>query len=120
VRFAVDAVGEGLLTKAEAIATIDAENLDALLHPTFDPEAEFDVLARGVAASTRRGQGSDRLPRRRCGRRRGRGARGSCSCARSPRPRTSRASHAAKGILTSEGGKASHAALVARGMESPR
>ena len=51
VRFAVDAVEEELLTKEEAIATIDAESLDALLHPTFDPGAEYDVLARGVAAS---------------------------------------------------------------------
>src|SRR4029079_18781685 len=51
VRFAVDAVGEGLLTKAEAIRTIDAGKLDALLHPTFDPTAPFTVLARGVAAS---------------------------------------------------------------------
>ena len=51
VRFAVDAVEEGLLTKAEAIATIDAGALDALLHPTFDPAADYTVLARGVAAS---------------------------------------------------------------------
>ena len=51
VRFAVDAVGEGLLDKGEALATIDAETLDALLHPTFDPEADYEVLARGVAAS---------------------------------------------------------------------
>ena len=51
VRFAVDAVDEGLLTKAEAIATIDAGSLDALLHPTFDPDAAYEVLARGVAAS---------------------------------------------------------------------
>src|SRR6266513_1604483 len=51
VRFAVDAVEEGLLTREEAIETIDAASLDALLHPTFDREAEYGVLARGVAAS---------------------------------------------------------------------
>src|SRR6201999_1574855 len=51
VRFAVDAVAEELLTREEALQTIDAESLDALLHPTFDPQAEFDVLATGVAAS---------------------------------------------------------------------
>ena len=119
VRFAVDAVAEGLLDKAQAIATIDAEKLDALLHPTFDPQADFEVLARGVAASPgaakgeivftaaeRRGRGG-RRPRRRS------------SCARSPRPTTSPASTRRKGILTSEGGKASHAALVARGMGVP-
>src|SRR5687768_14221753 len=51
VRFAVDAVEEGLLDKAGAIATIDADRLDALLHPGFKPNADFDVLAEGVAAS---------------------------------------------------------------------
>src|SRR6266542_3691409 len=51
VRFAVDAVDEGLLTRSQAIATIDPETLDALLHPTFDPQAEYEVLASGVAAS---------------------------------------------------------------------
>ena len=38
VRFAVDAVEEGLLTRAQAITTIDAASLEALLHPTFDPD----------------------------------------------------------------------------------
>src|SRR4029078_9052106 len=51
VRFAVDAVAEGLLTREQALLTIDAEKLDALLHPTFDPNADFKVIARGVAAS---------------------------------------------------------------------
>src|SRR5206468_1049333 len=51
IRFAVDAVAEGLLTKGEALTTIDAEKLDSLLHPTFDPYADYEVLARGVAAS---------------------------------------------------------------------
>src|ERR1051325_10740732 len=51
VRFAVDAVEEELLTREEAIATIDPSSLDALLHPTFDPKADFEVLASGVAAS---------------------------------------------------------------------
>jgi pyruvate,orthophosphate dikinase len=51
VRFAVDAVSEHLLSRERALATIDPNSLDALLHPTFDPEAEFEVLARGVNAS---------------------------------------------------------------------
>src|ERR1700759_725919 len=48
VRFARDAVDEGLLTREKALATIDADALDALLHPTFDPKAKFEVLASGV------------------------------------------------------------------------
>src|SRR3954466_9008343 len=51
VRFAVEAVDEGLLTREEAIATIDAASLDALLHPTFSRDADYEVLARGVNAS---------------------------------------------------------------------
>src|SRR5215207_2971325 len=41
VRFAVDAVGEGLLSRGRALRTIDADSLDALLHPTFAPDADF-------------------------------------------------------------------------------
>ncbi|MET0206508.1 MAG: PEP/pyruvate-binding domain-containing protein, partial [Thermoleophilaceae bacterium] len=51
VHFAVDAVEEGLLTPAEAIATIDAGSLKALLHPTFARDARYEVVATGVAAS---------------------------------------------------------------------
>src|SRR5437660_9606233 len=51
VRFAVDAVREGLLTREEALATIDAPALEALLHPTFDRGEGYNVLAQGVAAS---------------------------------------------------------------------
>ena len=51
VRFVVDAVAEGLLEPGPALLTIDAAKLDALLHPTFDPAREYEVLARGVAAS---------------------------------------------------------------------
>src|SRR2546423_164878 len=115
VRFAVDAVEEGLLERDEAIATIDAETLDALLHPTFDPQAEFDVLARGVAASPGAAKGrivftADAAVE----------ADDDVILVRTFTEADDVAGfHAAKGILTSEGGKASHAALVARGMGRP-
>ena len=51
VRFAVDAVEEGLLDERRAIATIDAAKLDALLHPGFAPNAEFTTLVTGTGAS---------------------------------------------------------------------
>ncbi|HEX2087411.1 MAG TPA: pyruvate, phosphate dikinase [Solirubrobacteraceae bacterium] len=118
VRFACDAVDEGLLTKAEAIATIDTETLDALLHPTFDPDAEYDVIARGVAASPGAAKGEivftadDAVRAAQAGRE-----------VILVRPFTEADDvagfDAAQGILTSEGGKASHAALVARGMGRP-
>jgi pyruvate, orthophosphate dikinase len=118
VRFAVDAVNEGLLDRAQAIVTIDTETLDALLHPTFDPQAEYDVLASGVAASPGAASGelvftaADAVQAAADGR--------DVILARPFTEADDVAGfHAAKGILTSEGGKASHAALVARGMGVP-
>ena len=118
VRFAVDAVEEGLLTREEALQTIDAYTLDSLLHPTFDRRDGYDVLAHGVAASPGAAAGeivfsaADAVAQARAGK-----------DVILVRPFTEADDvagfHAAKGILTSEGGKASHAALVARGMGVP-
>src|SRR4051812_11026321 len=118
VRFATDAVDEDLLTKEEALRTIDAGSIDALLHPVFDPAAEYTVIARGVNASPGAAKGeivftaADAVAAQKDGR-----------DVILVRPFTEADDvagfHAAKGILTSEGGKASHAALVARGMGKP-
>jgi pyruvate, orthophosphate dikinase len=118
VRFAVDAVDEGLLTREEAIRTIDPSSLDALLHPTFDRSDGYEVLAQGVAASPGAAAGqivfsaADAVSEAQAGK-----------DVILVRPFTEADDvagfHAAKGILTSEGGKASHAALVARGMGVP-
>ena len=51
VKIAVDMVAEGLITKEEAIARLDPESLDQLLHPTLDPNAKVDVIAKGLPAS---------------------------------------------------------------------
>ena len=118
VRFAVDAVAEGLLTPAEALGTIDAGSLDALLHPRLDPDAGYHVIARGVAASPGAAKGAIvfTAPEAVAAAEEGRDV-------ILVRPFTEADDvagfHAAKGILTSEGGKASHAALVARGMGRP-
>ncbi|MEA2440775.1 MAG: pyruvate, orthophosphate dikinase [Thermoleophilaceae bacterium] len=118
VRFAVEAVGEGLLTREEALATIEADKLDALLHPTFGRDADYEVLAKGVPASPGAAKGEIVFT-----------ADEAVEAASSGRevvlvrPFTEADDvagfFAAKGILTSEGGKASHAALVARGMGRP-
>src|SRR5215217_2848244 len=118
VRFAVDAVEDGLLDRGQAMATIDADRLDALLHPGFKRDADFDVLAEGVAASPGAAKGAIVFT-----------ADDAVSAADDGRdvilvrPFTEADDvagfHAAKGILTAEGGKASHAALVARGMGKP-
>src|SRR5262245_30207434 len=118
VRFAVDAVDEGLLDHAAAMRTIDANTLDALLHPTFARDAEFAVLAEGVAASPGAAKGEIVFT-----------AEDAVAAAEDGRdvilvrPFTEAEDvhgfEAAKGIVTTEGGKASHAALVARGMGKP-
>src|SRR5690348_2930017 len=51
IRLAVDAVDEGLLTREQALKTVDAGALGASLHPTFVRDEGYHVLARGVPAS---------------------------------------------------------------------
>ncbi|TML29054.1 MAG: pyruvate, phosphate dikinase [Actinobacteria bacterium] len=118
VRFAVDAVQEGLLSREEALLTVDPDSLDALLHPTFDPGEDYDVLARGVAASPGAAKGEVVFSAAAAV-----AARGEGRDVILVRPFTEADDvagfDAARGILTSEGGKASHAALVARGMGRP-
>ena len=92
--------------------------LDALLHPAFARDADFEVLAEGVAASPGAAKGAIVFT-----------AEDAVAAAEEGRdvilvrPFTEADDvagfHAAKGILTAEGGKASHAALVARGMGKP-
>ena len=119
VRFAVDAVDEGLLTQAEAIATIDAALAERAAAPDLRPRGATTRSSRAASPPRRaRPRARSCSPRRTRSPRPRRGATSS-SCARSPRPTTSPASTPRKGILTSEGGKASHAALVARGMGRP-
>jgi pyruvate,orthophosphate dikinase len=118
VRFAVDAVEEGLLSRARALLTIEAERLDALLHDSFAPDAKFEELTKGVAASPGAAKGEIVFT-----------AEDAVAAAADDRkvilvrPFTEAEDvagfHAAVGILTSKGGKASHAALVARGMGKP-
>src|SRR5689334_16864871 len=118
VRFAVDAVVEELLTPAEALQTIDAAALDTLLHPTFDASAEHTELARGVAASPGAAKGAIVFTAAEAV---AKGEAGEDVVLVRPFTEADDIAgfHAAKGILTSEGGKASHAALVARGMGVP-
>ena len=118
VRVAVDMVDEGLLSREEALLRIDAHRLHELLHPTFDPAFAFRPLARGVPASPGAAKGrivftaAEAVEQAEDGKE-----------VILVRPFTEAEDvagfHAACGILTSEGGKASHAALVARGMGRP-
>ena len=97
---------------------MEPKQLDSLLHPQFDAAAlkAAEVVGKGLAASPGAACGQCRLHRR------GRKGLGRATAKRSfssvlrPAPRTSRAWHAAQGILTVRGGMTSHAAVVARGM----
>ena len=118
VRFATDAVAEGLLRKAQALATIDAGALDALLHSVFDPEFEVTPLTKGVAASPGAASGAIALDTTEAVERAAAGE-DVILVRRFTEADDVAGFHAARGILTAEGGKASHAALVARGMGRP-
>ena len=118
VRFAVDAVAEGLLTREQALLTIDAATLDALLHKTIDPAFDYEPLARGVPASPGAAKGAVVFTAHDAVEAAARGE--DCVLVRPFTEADDVAGfHAARGIITSEGGKASHAALVARGMGRP-
>jgi pyruvate,orthophosphate dikinase len=118
VRVAIDMVEAGRWSKEEALAHVDAGKLEALLHPTFDPTHDYEPITTGVAASPGAAKGEIVFT-----------AAEATAAAQDDRdvilvrPFTEAEDvagfHAARGILTSEGGKASHAALVARGMGRP-
>ncbi len=118
VRVAVDMVEEQLLTRAEALLRIDAQQLEELLHPIFDRRYSYEPLARGVPASPGAAKGSIVFTATEAVLEAEQG-----KDVILVRPFTEAEDvagfHAAQGILTSEGGKASHAALVARGMGRP-
>src|ERR1700678_1153576 len=51
LKIAVDMVDEGLIDKETAIARVEPQALDQLLHPTLDPNAPKECIATGLAAS---------------------------------------------------------------------
>jgi pyruvate, orthophosphate dikinase len=118
VRFARDAVDEGLLERDQALMTVDAEMLTALLVETFDPKADYEVIAKGVPAAPGGAKGEVVFTAPEAVEA---GAEGRAVVLVRPDTNANDVAgfHAAKGILTSLGGKASHAALVARGMGVP-
>jgi pyruvate,orthophosphate dikinase len=118
LRSAVDMVEEGLISREEAVARVDPGQLDQLLHPMIDPQAEYDVAARGLNASPGAASGAivfdaDTAEER--------GSAGdSVILVRwETTPDDIHGMIHAQGILTAHGGMTSHAAVVARGMGKP-
>jgi pyruvate, orthophosphate dikinase len=118
LRIAVDMVAEGLISKPEAVARIDPNALDQLLHPTLDPEAHRDVLATGLPASPGAAAGEVVFDSDEAERLNGLG-RQVILVRVETSPEDIHGMHAAEGILTTRGGMTSHAAVVARGMGKP-
>ena len=118
LKVAIDMVGEGLITKEEALDRVDPSQLDQLLHPQFDSTANYELLCQGLNASPGAAVGevvfssADAVAAAEDGR--------DCILVRwETNPDDLSGMIAAKGILTSHGGKTSHAAVIARGMGAP-
>lgn len=118
VKTSVDMFREGLVSKDEALLRIEPEILEQLLHPTLDPDSSDAPVAYGLPASPGAASGkcvfdadlAEKL-----------GATGEqvILVREETRPEDIHGFFAAEGILTSRGGKTSHAAVVARGMGKP-
>ena len=118
LHIAIDMEKEGLIDKKEAVRRVAPDQLDQLLHPQFDKNADYDVLARGLNASPGAAVGeavfssADAVAAAEAGRK--------CVLVRwETNPDDLAGMIAAEGILTSHGGKTSHAAVIARGMGAP-
>jgi pyruvate,orthophosphate dikinase len=118
LKIAVDMVGEGLISKQEAILRIDPDQLDQLLHPQFDPKHEIKVLAKGLNASPGAATGKVVFDADTAEELGNKGERVILTRWETT-PDDLHGMIAAQGILTSHGGKTSHAAVVARGMGKP-
>ena len=117
LQIAVDLVNEGMISKEEAVAMIDAKSLDSVLHPTFDVAA--------LKAATPIGSALPASPGAACGKavftaedaiewaNRGEKV---VLVRLETSPEDIEGMNAAQGILTVRGGMTSHAAVVARGM----
>ena len=118
LKMAVDMAGEGLVDEKEAVLRVDPMALDQLLHPTLDPKAVRDVLARGLPASPGAASGKIVLDADTAEAWAGRGEKVILVRVETS-PEDIHGMHAAQGVLTARGGMTSHAAVVARGMGRP-
>jgi pyruvate,orthophosphate dikinase len=117
LRIAVEMVEEGLISREQAVARIDPEQLDQLLHPRIDPKAKFEIAAKGLNASPGAAVGAIVLDAETADLR----ARAGEDVILVRWETTPDDIHGivpehTRGILTAHGGMTSHAAVVARGM----
>ncbi len=118
LRIAVEMTTEDLISREEAVARIDAGQLDQLLHPMIDPSADVDVVATGLNASPGAASGAIVLDAD-LAEERGRAGEDVVLVRWETTPDDIHGLVHARGVLTAHGGMTSHAAVVARGMGKP-
>jgi pyruvate,orthophosphate dikinase len=115
VKIAVDMVEEGLIDRNTALLRVLPDQLDQLLHPTFDPTYKKNIIARGLPASPGAATGRVVFNAEDAEEWADKGE--SVILVRiETSPEDIGGMQSAKGILTTRGGMTSHAAVVARGM----
>ena len=120
VKTSVDMVKEKLIDKNKALTRIPAQQLEALLHRTMDESKikEHKQLARGIAASPGAASGIAIFDVKKAIEL-GEAGKKVILVRKETKPEDVPAFFSAEGILTSLGGKSSHAAIVSRGMGKP-
>ncbi|WP_131111104.1 pyruvate, phosphate dikinase [Sulfuricystis thermophila] len=118
VRTSVDMFKEGLITKEKALLRVDPAMLEQLLVPQLSPNFKGKPLATGLPASPGAASGkivfdADTAEAR------GKAGEKIILVREETKPEDIHGFFQAQGILTSRGGKTSHAAVVARGMGKP-
>ena len=120
VRTSVEMVKEKLIDKNRALMRIPAQQLEALLHKTIDQSKvkEFERLSKGIAASPGAASGIAVFDVKRAISM-GENNKKVILLRKETKPEDVPAFFSSEGILTSQGGKSSHAAIVSRGMGKP-
>src|SRR5215203_1837793 len=118
LKIARDMAEEGLISHDEAIMRVEPASLDQLLHPRVDPQAELEVLAKGLPASPGAATGKIVLNAPEA-KELAEAGEALLLVRRETHPDDVEGMIAAKGVLTAFGGMTSHAAVVARGMGKP-
>jgi pyruvate, orthophosphate dikinase len=118
LKIAVDLVEEGMITKAEAVMKVDPKQLDALLHPNFEPKAlkAAKTIAKGLPASPGAATGRIFFEAEHAVEASKGGEKQVILVRLETSPEDIEGMHVSQGILTGRGGMTSHAAVVARGM----
>ncbi|MDH5188376.1 MAG: pyruvate, phosphate dikinase [Rhodospirillaceae bacterium] len=118
LKIAVDMKQEGLIDKTEAIRRVDPEQINQLLHPMLDPDAECEIIGTGLPASP--GAASGRVVFTSSDAEAWVAKGEKVILARiETSPEDIGGMHVSEGIVTTRGGMTSHAAVVARGMGKP-